>query len=152
MVGLELDNFSWQEENMLAGCAYPRTEAALAALQAHGISLLINLAERAHDAESLRRHGLTEVHLPVPDFTAPSQEHLDRGTQAIQQALAAGQRVAVHCAGGYGRTGTLLACRLVQTGVPPAEAIARVRHQRPGSIETADQEAAVAEYARRHQG
>ena len=147
MVDAALDNFSWQLENVLAGCGYPRTDAALADLKARGISLLINLAERAHDPDALARHGLVELHLPVPDFTPPQPDQLEQATAAIENAITAGQRVVVHCLGGYGRTGTLLACYLVRTGMPPSEAIARVRAQRPGSIETAEQEAAIAAYA-----
>jgi atypical dual specificity phosphatase len=61
--------------------------------------------------------------------------------------------VAVHCGGGLGRTGTLLACYLVSAeGLPADAAIARVRAARPGSVETEDQEQAVRRYAERLNG
>jgi atypical dual specificity phosphatase len=142
-------NFSWLEDDSIAGCAYPNDDAALADLAALGISLVINLAERAHDPVALDRHGLVELHLPVPDFTPPTPEQLESGVAAIERTHAAGRRVAVHCAAGLGRTGTLLAAYLVRGGMAPAEAIAQVRARRPGSIETPDQRAAVEAYARR---
>jgi atypical dual specificity phosphatase len=112
------------------------------------VSLLINLHTRRHDPALLARHGLTELHLPVRDFTPPEPEQIARGVEAIELARGEGRRVAVHCGAGLGRTGTLLACYLVRRGLSPSEAIARVRAARPGSVETAEQAEAVATYAR----
>ena len=85
----------------------------------------------------------------MPDFTPPSPEQLECGVAAIEQAVASERKVAVHCGGGLGRTGTLLACYLVKGGLNPSEAIARVRAVRPGSVETPAQEAAVEDYSQR---
>ncbi|CAA9303944.1 MAG: hypothetical protein AVDCRST_MAG93-4793 [uncultured Chloroflexia bacterium] len=143
----ELD---WVEPERLAACAYPRLEANLAELAQQRVALLINLHERAHDPKLLARFGLAEVHLPVPDFTAPRPEQLEQGVMVIDQAIASGKRAVVHCGAGLGRTGTLLACYLVHRGMKPSEAIARIREVRPGSVETHEQEVAVAAYAMCH--
>jgi atypical dual specificity phosphatase len=147
-LGLIIDRGTWLEEGRLLGCAYPRRDAALAALASQGVSLLVNLHGQPHRPDRLHRYGLTELHLPVPDFTPPSPDQLARGVTAMEGALAAGRRVAVHCGGGLGRTGTLLACFLVRRGLDADEAVARVRAARPGSVETAAQAAAIAAYAR----
>jgi atypical dual specificity phosphatase len=144
--GLLVDRGDWLESGRVLGCAYPRRPAGLAALAQQGVAVLVNLHERPHRPERLAAHGLTEVHLPVRDFTAPTPEQLERGVAAIDRAVAEGQVVAVHCGGGLGRTGTLLACYLVHRGLAPDEAIRRVRAARPGSIETAAQVAAVRAY------
>ena len=144
-----LKRVTWLMEDSLAACRYPRSEAALRELADRGVTLLVNLHERPHPSELLARYGLTEVHLPVPDFTPPSPEQLERGVAAIEQAVASERKVAVHCGGGLGRTGTLLACYLVKGGLNPSEAIARVRAVRPGSVETPAQEAAVEDYSQR---
>jgi hypothetical protein len=59
--------------------------------------------------------------------------------------LAAGEAAAVHCGGGLGRTGTVLACYLLEIdeGLGPEEAVRRVRALRPGSVQTPAQLAAI---------
>ena len=139
---------TWLEEDCLAACRYPRSEKALRELAERGVTLLVNLHERPHSRAVLGRHGLTELHLPVRDFTAPTLEQLEHGIAAVEQAIADGQKVAVHCGAGLGRTGALLACYLVKRGLGPDEAMAHVRTLRPGSVETPQQEVAVRNYAR----
>ena len=146
-IGLMRDPGAWLEADRVLACRYPRREPALADLARRGITVLVNLHERGHDPSRLARHGLVEVHLPVKDFTAPSPGQIAQGIATIAQAVAAGERVAVHCGEGLGRTGTLLACYLVHQGWAAEQAIDRVRTARPGSVETAGQVAAVKAYA-----
>jgi atypical dual specificity phosphatase len=146
-MGLLTDRGDWLVVGRVLGCAYPRRAAALGSLAEQGVTVLVNLHERGHAPERLARHGLTEVHVPVRDFTAPSPEQLAQGVDAIERALAADQAVAVHCGGGLGRTGTLLACYLTRHGRSPTDAIAEVRRLRPGSVETRAQVAAVEAFA-----
>jgi atypical dual specificity phosphatase len=144
-----MDRGNWLYQDRLLACAYPWGTDGLADLAAQGVDIVVNLHERGHDPARLSRLGLTEVHLPVADGTAPSAEQLTHGVRAIDRALMEEKRVAVHCAAGLGRTGTLLACYLVSTGLDATAAIARVREARPGSVETADQQAAIEAFARR---
>jgi atypical dual specificity phosphatase len=146
-VNLVRDPGVWLEEGRVFACRYPRGESALAELARMGISVLVNLHERGHDPSRLARYDLVEVHIPVKDFSAPSPEQIARGIAAITQAVTTGERVAVHCGGGLGRTGTLLACYLVHQGWEAEDAIDRVRAVRPSSVETAGQVAAVKAHA-----
>ncbi len=139
--------FTWVVEGSIAACRYPRTEADLRALADRGIAVLLNLHEEAHDAGLLARCGLSEVHVPVRDFTAPTPEQIDTGVGAIRGAVGQGRAIAVHCGAGLGRTGTMLACYLVSTGMSADAAIERVRAIRPGSIETERQRIAIRRYA-----
>ena len=68
---------------------------------------------------------------------------MNEAMPALQAIWQQGGAVAVHCAAGLGRTGTLAAQMLVAQGVDPDQAIADVRQVRKGSIETAAQEQAV---------
>lgn len=79
----------------------------------------------------------------VPDETFETR--WTYGGHRLRRRLARGERVVLHCMGGLGRTGTLAARLLVEFGVPPEDAIGRVREARPGAIENVGQE----EYVRR---
>jgi atypical dual specificity phosphatase len=142
--------FDWLVPGKLGACAHPAfVQGLVPELRALRIGLVVNLCEQPDSPELLKLLSAQAIHLPVPDFEPPTEAQLARGVAAITEALRGGTRVAVHCAAGLGRTGTLLAAYLVAEGHTPDESIARVRAVRPGSIETAAQVRAVHNYARR---
>jgi Protein-tyrosine phosphatase len=83
------------------------------------------------------------------DFGLPAEPQ--RATDQIRAAFErarGGERVEVGCAGGLGRTGTVLACMAILAGVPSAEAVAWVRENYDErAVETAQQEEFVAAFA-----
>lgn len=123
----------------------------LAAIERWGASLLLTLVEE----EEFARYGVPGfaararacrfawLHLPIGDMQPPG-EAFERGWRAhgggVLDALSRGARVAIHCVGGRGRTGTIAARIAVGFGAEPAAAIARVRAAREGAIETREQE------------
>ncbi|MER7808470.1 protein-tyrosine phosphatase family protein [Streptomyces sp900116325] len=83
-----------------------------------------------------------------PDFWLPDRQE---ARSLLEEALtrAANERVEVACGGGYGRTGTALACMAVLDGVPADQAVAFVRrHYRRRAVETPWQR----RFVRRFQG
>lgn len=137
------------------GRAWQRSpEADLQAIQRWGAAAVLSLVETCEFSTygvpdlgaRVRASGMRWHHLPVPDMGVPpaplfgpSQPQM----QAVQEALAQGERVLVHCAAGLGRTGTVAAALLVAQGLEPQAAIDRVREVRPGTLETVEQEAFV---------
>ena len=142
--------YDWIIEGKLAASSYPR-DADLRALHAAGVRGLVTLHEQPVDQDKLDALGIAAQHYPVQDFAAPSLDQIEEAVAIIERKLAAGDGVAVHCAAGRGRTGTVIACYLVHQGYAPAEAIAHVRARRPGSVETGEQQAIVYTYARHRQ-
>ena len=126
----------------MCASAYP-DRAALRNAASAGVTVVVNLDEEPHADVVVSRAGLTQVHLPVAAFSAPEQQQLAAGVEALERAIASGGAALVHCRYGIGRTGTLIACWYVSRGLDAAAAIARVREARPGSVETHGQVEAV---------
>ena len=143
--------YNWIIEGKLAASSYPRDDDHLRALHSDGVRALVTLHERPVDQDKLDALSVAARHYPVEDFAAPSLDQIEAAVAFIERNLAAGEGVAVHCAAGLGRTGTVIACYLVHQGYTPAEAIAHVRSRRPGSVETSEQQAIVYTYARHRQ-
>ena len=143
-------NFSWLIEGELAGHKAPSSEKDLIWLKGQGILALVRMAEKdvsRVDRLQIERLGLSDCHEPVPDFTAPEQDQIDRMITFITKSLAEGRPVGVSCGAGLGRTGTILACYLVNRCLDSEAAINKVRTDRPGSIESEEQEEAIRTYA-----
>ena len=125
--------------------------ADVAALRAWGAAAVLCLVEAAELdllqvgalPELVRQAGLQWLHLPIPDMTAPDRRFEDAWRAVrprLQALLGDGRPLLIHCRGGLGRSGTIAARLLIEAGVEPEAAIARVRAARPGAIETAEQE------------
>jgi atypical dual specificity phosphatase len=131
-------NFSWLVPERIAGMGWPCAED-IPWLRAQGVTAIVSLTESPPPSPG----DLAVCHVPVRDFAPPAVADLERAVRFARVAIGAGGRVAVHCAAGIGRTGTVLAAYLVAEGMSAEEAIAAVRRARPGSIETSEQERSV---------
>jgi len=82
-----------------------------------------------------------------PDFWLPSDRTAAADALRDVWARAETERVEIACAGGYGRTGTALACLAVLDGLPDRQAIAYVReHYASQAVETPWQRRYVARF------
>ena len=143
----------WVEPGRLLAGYYPgdRTrelaERKLGALLDRGIRTFVDLTEEREpgiggavflpyeewllDLARARGLDVTHTRFAIRDITAPSHEHARTILDAIDASLAAERPVYVHCRGGIGRTGTVVACWLVRHGLAqPDGVIARVKELR----------------------
>lgn len=146
-----MNGFSWVIENEIAGMARPGygAEQLWEWLADRNVGLVVSLTHDTPDPGVLAKHGLDLAHLPVADFTPPDAETIDEFLEKARFYNHEGKAIVVHCGAGIGRTGTMIACYLVDKGFDPAEAVEIVRRARPGSIETPEQEQAVHALAKR---
>jgi atypical dual specificity phosphatase len=144
------DGFSWIERPIVAAMAQPASLEEYQWLREQGVQYIVCLTESPPRRNWINDAGLFSMHVPIEDMTAPNQEQIDQCITGIEKAIANKLGVSIHCGAGLGRTGTIVACWLVQKhGLSARDAMARVRRLRPGSIETVEQEDAITEFARR---
>jgi predicted protein tyrosine phosphatase len=116
-------------------------------LQKRGITAVVNLRDEFDDAQA-QIAPPAYLYLPTVDNTPPDIEDVRLGIRFIQEEIATGGRVYVHCMLGVGRSATLVAAYLVHQGKTPAEAWRMIRRARPFIQPTLGQMAVVEEYAR----
>jgi ADP-ribosylglycohydrolase/protein-tyrosine phosphatase len=114
----------------------------------HGATTYVQLVED-HELEltrttglgaALAARGIELVRHPVVDMSVPADRLAYRALlDDLRARVLRGERVVVACRGGLGRTGTAVACLLVDAGLAPTEAIALTRRARPGAIERGSQ-------------
>jgi ADP-ribosyl-[dinitrogen reductase] hydrolase len=122
-------------------------------LAAVGAAVLVSLVEPGEAARlgldlgrlarACAAHGTAFRHAPIADLAVPGADFeaawADLGPRLAGE-LRHGRRLAIHCRAGLGRSGTVAARLLIELGLDPEQAVARVRVARPGAIETPAQE------------
>ena len=151
-------NTYWMIEGRLLAGEYPgardpvQAKVKVAAFLDAGITTFIDLTEEhelAPYAPLLPPTGVEHRRFPIRDLSVPRDaRYLHDILDAIDAALDAGRNVYVHCWGGIGRTGTVVACWLQRHGRGPDEALQELarlwqnmakRHRQPRSPETDEQ-------------
>jgi atypical dual specificity phosphatase len=140
-----LVNFGWVRPGVLAAMGRPSPDD-WPLLVRKGIRAVLSLTESPPGGDP-ETEGLEACHVPVEDFTAPSDKDLQRCVAWIDTQVRSARPVVVHCGAGLGRTGTVVAAFLVTQGFSPEQAVGEVRRLRPGSLETVEQVDAVRRFA-----
>ncbi|TGZ85236.1 hypothetical protein EX30DRAFT_300966 [Ascodesmis nigricans] len=154
--------FSWIIPHVLAGMSTPKSTSDVTALRRMGITLVITLTAEEPLPNSffalVKGGGIRNEFFPTANYFPPTALQMDRILSAILNEAENGGATLVHCGGGKGRAGSVLACYLALFGTSPTPplrqppkmtshaAIDLVRSLRPGSIETAHQETFIERY------
>ncbi len=133
----------------LAGCyplMYNRRLDRIVGLAEYEVEVVINLMEfnersssgvpckpYAHLLASRLGGSLFYHQLPIVDISVPTREEMVYILDTLDLALAARQRVYLHCRGGHGRTATVVGCFLRRHGTGPEEALDYIRALRDGA-------------------
>jgi protein-tyrosine phosphatase len=113
-----------------------------------GIHSIVNLVGERWGTETAvveRKMGFRVLHERIPDFCPPSLAQLAGIISWIEDELKSGHTVVVHCLGGIGRTGTVLAAYLVNQGYSLEGALSEIA--KIGSFpQTPEQHGVISEY------
>ena len=111
----------------LAGMKYPRPDFPWSNLHAAGFAGVVAIHPGRYDPTPLSvlffEHLEDLVHGGPPTDAVRELKAIGRAVTATLWALRGGQGVVVHCAGGRGRTGTVLGCALRELGHEPTDVI-----------------------------
>jgi protein-tyrosine phosphatase len=129
----------------------------IASWRSSGVATVVSLLEE-HEERDLaltaerseaEEQGLKFLSFPIADRSVPvSQSKFSEMLGTLHRELAAGRSVAVHCRQGIGRTGLVAACLLVSDGLPPQEALDRLKAARGVEVpETAQQRRWITNFA-----
>ena len=140
--------FSWVYPARLAGMSTPRTEADINTLRDMGFTHILSLAKESPLSEDWFAFKLVHISIPIRNFRAPTVAEMD----IIYDKFQSGGTWLIHCGGGVGRAGTVLACLIAMLGrddhdhmeirprLDANTAVSILRHARPRSLESDIQE------------
>lgn len=127
-----MNEIYWIEEGKLAGRCGPELHPwNLDELYNAGFRSIVSLEVDGIDKEEIKEKGFDHKIIYVEDHTSPTLNQIIEFNQYVGEKIREGKPVLVHCLGGIGRTGTMLASWLIWNGMNPERAIKIIRGKRP---------------------
>ena len=149
--------FRWLVPYRLAVMSTPRDAKDIEQLARYlGITLVVTLTQETPlPAAWFTGQNVENLFMPVENYKAPSIAQVDHFLTVIENLPSNGAAL-IHCGAGKGRAGTFAACYMAKYGLGgpvkgteprnAGDVIRLLRHMRPGSIETEEQERFVSKY------
>jgi len=109
----------------LPGPAY--MEWDFARLRKMGYSVVVSLECDRLNTFEIEDAGFEHKKICVEDFSSPTFDQIDEFISFVNAKLVEDKKVLVHCYAGRGRTGTMLAAYLIQSGMSSDAAIREIR-------------------------
>jgi len=141
----------WIVDRRLGGMRRPGAMGDLAgdidALVSLSVTHVVGLEETPVARAELLASGIEHRHFPVVDMEAPELEATRALVGEVLKESNAGETVVFHCKAGLGRTGTLLACCLIESGYSRHQALGLLRQLRPEYVQSDVQHRFIERYA-----
>jgi hypothetical protein len=131
--------FIHPERRLNSGGSLNAYNDELPELFSDGIRAVVCMLNIPSDAAVFESAGFAFLCLPVANGEAPTTEQAMEFIRFVDEQRVKNQAVAVHCEGGLGRTGTMLAAYLISKGDTALDAIRQVRAVENAAVETARQ-------------
>ena len=98
-----------------------------------GVRAVVNTCEETvGPVKQYQRHGIIQLRIPTVDFTQPKMSDVEHAVQFMNEQIAAGGKVYVHCKAGRARSGVVAICWLIQNRqISAAEAQVILNDARP---------------------
>lgn len=133
------DKIWWLEENVIGGMRQPEIED-IPELYEKGLRAIASFLETSENIEEYKENNLDSCWVPVEDDLAPTREQVEKFSAFAEKMKAQGKPLAVHCKGGNGRAGTMLAGHFILKGRNSHEVLEWMREINPKAVRTKTQE------------
>ena len=100
-------------------------------LKAKGIGAIVSVMDDPSNLDWYEAAGIPYRWLPTKGGTAPTREQVESFRAFVEEQMAVGNAVAVHCSSGRRRTATFLGAFLIFTGASYDEAIGAISRANP---------------------
>ena len=134
------------DDHLIVGALPFRSDVP--ALSAAGVKAVVNTCdEYAGPVEAYRQAGIEQMRVPTTDFTPPTLEAIQHAVAFMDDHMADGGTVYVHCKAGRGRSATVALCWLVHAkGMTPEQAQTLLQEKRPHVNRKLDQREVVRQF------
>ena len=129
----------WLEENSIGGMPKPAIEE-IPELYKNGLRAVASFLEGKDNLEEYKANDIEAFWIPVEDDEAPTREQAEKFREFVIEMKNASKPLAVHCKGGNGRAGTMLAAYYVLEGKNANEVLSWMRSINPKAVRTEAQE------------